>query len=111
MKIQDLIGEIAHGYSCRRLEVDPLPSGVCFIHVTIGRRHFVLEYHPKEGTGVSENVANTPAFVGHDTVFDSLEKAIHHFKSLLNDAEHTEADYAPAAFALREDNLPWNKRT
>jgi hypothetical protein len=109
-EIQDLIGEVAHLPS-GRLEFDPLPSGVCFLWVTIGRRHFVLEYDPKEGTGVSENFADTPPFVGHEKVFDSLEKAIRHFKSLLSDAERTEADFAPSEFALREENLPWNKRS
>jgi hypothetical protein len=108
-KIQDLIGEIAHEYSCQRLEMDPLPSGVCFVRVTIGRRHFVLEYAPKEGAGVSENFADTPAFVGHDAAFDSLDEGIKHFKSLLADAERTEADYEPQAYALHDQSLPYKK--
>ena len=108
-KIQDLIGEVAHLPS-GRLKFDPLPSGVCFLWVTVGRRHFVLEYHPTEGTGVSENFDDTPPFVGHDLAFDSLDEGINHFKSLLADAAHTEANYEPKAFALREDNSPWNKK-
>jgi hypothetical protein len=109
LKIQDLIGEIAHNSSCRRLEADPLPSGVCFVRVTIGRRHFVLEYDPKEGAGVSENFADTPLFVGHDAAFDSLDEAIKHFKSLLADAERTEADYQPEAYALHDKSTPHRK--
>lgn len=102
--IQDLVGEIAHLNSCRRLELHPLPSGVCFLRVTIGRRNFVLEYHPVEGTGVSENFHETPPFVGHDVAFDSLDEAIGHFKFLLDEAKRTEANYEPQEFVLREDN-------
>src|SRR2546423_13922427 len=103
-RIQDLVAEIVHLYSRAHFELDPLPSGVCFLWVTIGRRHFVLEYHPTEGTGVSENFDDTPPFVGHDVAYDSLEEAINHFKSLLADAARTEADYEPQAFVLREDS-------
>ena len=109
-KIQDMIGEIAHLHSSAHLKVSPLPSGVCFVRATIGRRNFVLEYHPKEGAGVSENFADTPPFVGHDAAFDSLDEAINHFKSLLANAECTEADYEPKVFALREEPSPWNKK-
>ena len=108
--IQDLIGEVAHLDAAGRMEFDPLPSGVCFLWVTVGRRHFVLEYHPAGGIGVSENFKDTPPFVGHDMAFDSLDKAIDHFKSLLADAKRTEASYSPKAFALHEENLPWNKK-
>jgi hypothetical protein len=107
-EIQDLIGEVAHLPS-GRLEFDPLPSGVCFLWVTIGRRNFVLEYHPKEGTGVSENFADTPPFVGHDAAFNSLDEAIKQFKSLLADAERTEADYEPQAYALRDESIQYKK--
>jgi hypothetical protein len=109
-EIQDLIGEVAHLRS-GHLEFDPLPSGVCFLWVTIGRRNFVLEYNPKLGAGVSENFPDTPPFhVGHDAAFDSLDEAINHFKSLLADAERTEADYEPQAYALREESLPYKKQ-
>jgi hypothetical protein len=101
-EIQDLIGETAHLHPDAWLQFSPLPSGVCFVRVTIGRRHFVLEYHPVEGTGVSENFDDTPPFVGHDAVFDSLDKAVDHFKSLLADAARTETDHLPQAYALHE---------
>ena len=109
--IQDLIGEVAHLDGANRLEFDPLPSGVCFLWVTVGRRHFALEYHPTEGIGVSENFKDTLPFVGHDMAFDSLDDAINHFKSLLSDAKRTEANYSAEPFALHEHNLPWNKKT
>lgn len=108
-QIQDLIAEVAH-MPCDKLEFHPLPSGVCFLWVTIGCRHFVLEYAPKEGAGVSENFSDTPPFVGHDVAFNSLDEAINHFKTLLADAERTEADYEPKEFVLREDNSTWNKK-
>ena len=73
--------------------------------VTLGRRQFVLEYHPTEGTGVSENFDDTPPFVGHDVAYDSLDEAISHFKTLLADAARTEGDYEPKALVLRE-NFP-----
>ena len=106
-EIQDLMREISRRNDCRRMEFSPLPSGVCFLRVAIGHRNFVLEYHPVEGTGVSENAPNTPAFVGHDVVFDSLNAAINHFKSLLDNAAHT-ANYAQE-FALREGGSNLNK--
>lgn len=109
-EIQNLAGEIAHLDFCRRLELHPLPSGVCFLRVTIGLRNFVLEYHPTDGTGVSENFHDTPLFVGHDAAFDSLDEAIGRFKSFLDDAARTEANYEPQEFVLREDVLPWNKK-
>jgi hypothetical protein len=102
-KIQDLIGDIAHLHPDGRLRYAPLPSGVCFLWVSIGHRNFVLEYHPTEGTGVSENVADTPPFVGHDEVFDSLAAAVVRFKALLADAERSESDYSSQAFAFREE--------
>lgn len=109
-KIQDLIGEVGHLNSCRRLEFSPLPSGVCLLWATIGRRNFVLEYHPVKGVGVSENFHDTPPFVGHDVAFDSLDAGIGHFKSLLGDAARTEANYQPQEFALREENSTWNNK-
>ena len=101
-QIQDLIGEIAHLPACRRLELNPLPSGVCFVRVTIGHRNFVLEYDPVAGTGLSENFHDTPPFIGHDAAYASLDEAINQFRTLLQDAEHTEADYSPRAFVLNE---------
>ena len=51
-----------------------LPSGVAFLNVYSGGRDMVLEYHPTDGTGVSENTDSTPPFhVGHDEVFPSIE--------------------------------------
>lgn len=64
-----------------------MPSGVCMMWVSLNGRDFVIDYHPKEGTGVSENTPDTPAFVGHDEVFESLDAAVARFKSLLADAE------------------------
>ena len=53
-----------------------LPSGVAFLNVYPSGRELVLEYHPTEGSGVSENTDNTPPFdVGHDEIFPSLELA------------------------------------
>ena len=86
-----------------------LPSGVCFLDVWFGRRNFELEYHPTQGTGVSENFDDTPPFIGHDVAFDSLDEAAEHFKSLLADAARTEVNHLPQAMALREENSIWKK--
>ena len=105
-QIQDMIGEIAHLQSCDHLDFQPLPSGVCFVRVTAGQRHFVMEYHPKEGTGVSENLADTPAFVGHDEVFPSLSVAIKRFSELLASAVTGEENSSPfAAMALHDRKI------
>lgn len=84
------------------LRFHALPSGICFVRVAIGRRHFVLEYHPVEGAGISENLDDTPGFVGHDDVFKSLPEAVEHFKSLLASAAKTEADHLPQPFVLND---------
>ena len=97
-KIQDLVAEVVHAHPAARLELDPLPSGVCFLWVTVAARNFVLEYHPSQGTGVSENLPDTPPFVGHDRAFDSLEEGIGFFKQLLIEAAQTEPTEAAAAF-------------
>ena len=108
-QLQVLIAEVLRDYPAASLNFDPLPSGVCFLRVTLGRREFVIEYHPTQGTGVSENFEDTPPFIGHDEAFDSLDEAVAHFKSLLTDAARTEADHPPKTLVLREENSPWKK--
>jgi len=103
--LQQLVGEIMENHPQAQIEFDPLPSGVCWLEVWFGRRNFQLEYHPTQGTGVSENFDDTPPFIRHDRAFDSLEAAAAHFKSLLTDAARTEVDHLPKALVLRE-NLP-----
>ncbi len=68
-----------------QLELDPLPSGVCFLWVALAGRNFVLEHHPAEGTGISD-LPNTPLFVGHDHAFAPLDEAIAYLRGLLADA-------------------------
>ncbi len=86
LQLQDLVTEIVHTYPSAQLELDPLPSGVCFLWATVAGRNFVLEFDPKQGTGVSENLPTTPPFVGHDHGFDSLDEAVNRFKQLLAQA-------------------------
>lgn len=102
LPLQDLIADIVHTYPSAQLEFDPLPSGICFLWVTLNDRNFVIEYDPKRGTGVSENKEDTPPFIGHDEAFDSLEAAVQRFKVLLADAVRTEA---VPAMALHDKKL------
>lgn len=83
LQLQDLVAEIVHTYPAAQLELVPLPSGVCFLWATVADRHFVIEFHPKQGTGVSENLPDTPPFAGHDQGFDSLDEAVAEFKRML----------------------------
>ena len=85
--LHKLLGEIAELYPSASLEFNPLPSGVCQLDVWMGDRMFTLEYHPTHGTGVSENTPDTPPFVGHDRVFDSVDSAAAFFKELLSEAQ------------------------
>ena len=85
-----------------QIEFDPLPSGVCWLNVWFGRRNFEMEFSPTRGTGVSENFDDTPPFIGHDAFYVSLDEAANHFKSLLADAAHTEAEHLPKALVLSE---------
>jgi hypothetical protein len=84
--MQDLIAVIAHGYPSARFEISPLPTGVCFLWLELNGRAFVMESDPKGWAGVSENFPDTPPFVGHDEVFDSLDAGIQRFKSYLAEA-------------------------
>ncbi len=108
-RLQQLVAEIIDEFPQAKLEFDPLPSGVCWLNVWLGRRNFEMEYNPARGTGISENFDDTPPFIGHDTAFDSLDEAAGNFKSLLADAARTEAGHLPRTLALREEGLPWNK--
>ena len=108
--LQRLVVEIMDEYAQAEIDLDPLPSGVCWLNVWFGRRNFELEFSPTRGTGVSENFDDTPPFIGHDTAFDSLDEAVAHFKSLLADAAHTEADHLPKAYVLHDSSTPWNKK-
>ena len=101
-EIKQLVGEIMDEFPQAEIEFEPLPSGVCWVNAWYGRRNFEMEYHPTEGTGVSENFDDTPPFIGHDAAFESLDKAVEHFKSLLADAEKTEVDHLPQSFVLND---------
>jgi hypothetical protein len=96
-ELQNLISEVAHAYPTAQLEYDPLPSGVCFFWVTVNERNFVLEYHPTQGVGVSENLPATPPFVGHDEAFDSLAAGIERFRSRLSEASKSHGASSVAA--------------
>jgi hypothetical protein len=85
LPLQDLVADIVHTHTSARLELEPLPSGVCFLWVWLQGRNFVLEFDPQRGAGVSENTADSPAFGGHDRAFATLESAVRDFKRLLNE--------------------------
>ena len=95
--LQDLVSDIVHTHTSARLELEPLPSGVCFLWVWLGGRNFVLEFDPKRGAGVSENTSANPAFTGHDRAFASLEEASRDFKHLLRQTSSTLHSSALAA--------------
>jgi hypothetical protein len=90
-EIQDLVADVVHRHPSAQIELDPLPSGVCFLWVALEGREFVLEHDPKRGTGVSENHSNTPLFAGHDRAFDRLSDAVAKFQSLLVSATSARA--------------------
>ena len=101
LQFQDLIADVARTYPSAQIEFDPMPSGVCFLWLTLNGRDFVIEYDPKRGTGVSENFPDTPPFVGHDEAFPSLDDGIARFKTLLADAACAKASTS-AAFVLHD---------
>jgi len=83
LQLQDLVAEMVHAYPSAKLDFDPLPSGVCFLWITVEGRNFCLEYDPKRGAGVSEITPETPPFSGHDHGFAGLEPAIKFFKQIV----------------------------
>lgn len=100
-QLQDLVAEIVHLHPSAQLELDPLPSGVCFLRLALNGREFVLEFDPKRGAGVSENFPDTPPFVGHDEAYDSLDRGIARFQELLASAASVAAE-PMTAFALHD---------
>src|SRR6266566_6569801 len=103
-QLQSLTAEIMDQFPLAQIDFNPMPSGVCWLNVWLGRRNFEIEYNPTRGTGVSENFDDTPPFIGHDAAFDSFDEAAQHFKSLLADAARTEAEHLPQAVVLREEH-------
>ncbi len=101
-QIQHLIGEIMDQFPQVEIDFEPLPSGVCWLNVWLGRRNFEMEYHPTRGVGVSENTDDTVPFIGHDKAFTSLSEAAEHFKSLLSSALQTESSHLPQVYALHD---------
>ena len=102
-QLQDLISDVVHTYPTAEMEFDPLPSGVCFLWVTLNGRNFVIEYDPKRSTGVSENFPDTPMFVGHDEVYPTVGEAVERFKNLLSDAAlHGDTERTRAAYVMHD---------
>ena len=102
-QLQDLISDVVHAYPTAEMEFDPLPSGVCFLWVTLNGRNFVIEYDPKRSTGVSENLPETPPFVGHDEAYPALETAVRRFKELLADAAlHGDQSQMRTAYVMHD---------
>ncbi len=100
----DLTGEIMNEFPLAKIGLDPLPSGVRFLDVELGRRRFCLEYHPTRGTGVSEITSETTPFdSGHDHSFNSVLEAAGCLKSLLADAAKTEVNHMPQVYVPKEN--------
>ena len=77
-----------------RVKFNPLPTGVAFLHVGLGRRSFVTAYYPKEtGIGVDEVLEDEGFEMGYRHWFEEFEPAKEKFLSLLNEA----IDSAPGA--------------
>jgi hypothetical protein len=106
VELQKLVGYIASAFPSAKVEWDPLSSGVCILWVTLNDRNFELDYHPTQGTGVSENFEDTPPFIGHDEPFDSLDEAVERFTELLASAARGERPARTSAMALHDKNLP-----
>ena len=90
IELQDFVSELVHSYPRAELQFRPLPSGVCFLWITLRERNFVLEYDPKRGVGISENLPTTPPFVGHDEAYPKLEDGLNKLRSLLRSVAQIE---------------------
>lgn len=102
-QLQVLISDMISEHPSAQFEYDPLPSGVCILSVSLNGREFELDYHPKNGTGVSENFADTPPFIGHDEAFASLDDATARFKALLFDASlHGDPSRIRTAYVMND---------
>ena len=104
--LQNLVTEIIRDLPSAQIELDPFPSGVCVLYVTLDGREFELDYSPTRGTGVSENFEDTPPFSGHDEAFDALDAAVTRFKELLASAAREEKKSSPfGAMALHDKGI------
>jgi hypothetical protein len=104
--LQNLVADIVRDFPSAYVELDPFPSGVRVLYVVLGGREFELEYSSTRGTGVSENFADTPPFIGADEAFESLDEAVNRFKELLASAARGEQKSSPfAAMALHDKDI------
>jgi hypothetical protein len=102
-ELGNLTSEIMDEYPLARIDFDPLPSGVRFLRVFLGRRSFCLEYHPTHGTGVCELTSETTPFdAGYDHFFKSVSEAGACLKSFLAGAMKTETNHPPQVYAPKE---------
>jgi hypothetical protein len=98
-ELGELTSEIMSEFPRAEIHFDPLPSGVRFLRVSLGRRSFCLEYHPTKGTGVCELTSETTPFdAGYDHFFNSVSEAGACLKSFLADAMKTEEDHLPKVY-------------
>ena len=110
-ELGDLTSEIMSEFPRAEIHFDPLPSGVRFLRVSLGRRSFCLEYHPTRGTGVCELTSETTPFdTGYDHFFNSVREAGAFLKTLLADAMKTEENHLPRVYVppkeMRPDYVP-----
>jgi hypothetical protein len=107
-ELADLTGEIMSEFPRAEIHYDPLPSGVRFLRVYLGRRSFCLEYHPTKGTGVCELTSETTPFdhAYDDHFFTSVGEAATFLKSILADAMKTEEKHLPKAYVPTKEMAP-----
>ena len=80
--MQGLVDHITLRYPGARVELEPWCSAL-FVKVFIEGRHFVLEFRPGEGFGVSEVVDEVDAWTGHSHAFKEFEEARSKFLEMI----------------------------
>ena len=72
--LKELAAQLSWQYPEASVALSPWCSA-WFLHVVICSRHFVLEFRPGEGYGVSENVDETDGWKGHEDAFQEFTLA------------------------------------
>lgn len=82
--LKELSGFLSEQYPAAVIECKPWGSSTVFLDVFLNGRHFVMEFRPTHGFGVSENTEEADGWKGHDQAFETFAEAKQHLLKLLS---------------------------
>ena len=99
-QVESFCEKLRRIYPTATVRLDPLPSGVYFLEVTLHGKFFMIEYSPRWGYGIGEVKDEDGGFnSGHPYSSDTWEGATQRLLGVLDEcvAAHTPAGQAKSA--------------